>query len=240
MAANSKFAYPSDDLVASGTMFTADEDLDYPVENLQDDDPANVYKSGSTTATISVAHASSARYFVAVFNHNLTSGAVGGIPLTIPARTSDGQSLPAYATLNLGAGISTLLSFTAASNVQVGKVVLVPSLRDLFWLYGLEMYRRHPVNSIRTGWESEVLYDKGISLWGARGMVNRETSRTAIEGLWLAAKGRIKPWMLIPDINTPEPQLVRFTSDTQSYRRIIPNATEMPIEVESVSSGLPL
>jgi hypothetical protein len=37
-----------------------------------------------------------------------------------------------------------------------------------------------------------------------------------------------------------EAHYVRFATDAQAYRRIIPNATEMPIDVEAVSMGLVL
>jgi hypothetical protein len=128
----------------------------------------------------------------------------------------------------------------ASANVQIGRICLVSALTDMPWLYGLEMYRRHPVSAIRTFGESEHVYDKGLSIWGARGLVNREASRSAIEGLWASAKGRNIPWLIIPDQAVNEAHYVRFVADAQNYRRVIPNATEMPIEVEEVSMGLVL
>jgi hypothetical protein len=46
--------------------------------------------------------------------------------------------------------------------------------------------------------------------------------------------------LIIPDQAVNEAHYVRFVADAQNYRRVIPNATEMPIEVEEVSMGLVL
>jgi hypothetical protein len=243
VAVSSAFAPPSADLFTTAALGATNEDADYPIENAQDYNPANPFKATTTSTTITVTHSSSARKAVAFINHNLVGATVtvGGVSVTIPSRTLDGQCVNAWKLLDLGAGTSTSIVITGASaNVQIGRICLVSALTDMPWLYGLEMYRRHPVSAIRTFGESEHIYDKGLSIWGARGLVNRESSRSAIEGLWASAKGRNIPWLLIPDQAVNEAHYVRFVTDAQSYRRIIPNATEMPIEVEAVSMGLVL
>jgi hypothetical protein len=243
VAVSSAFAPPSADLFTTATLGATNEDADYPIENAQDYNPANPFKATTTSTTITVTHSSSARKAVAFINHNLVGATVtvGGVSVTIPSRTLDGQCVNAWKLLDLGAGTSTSIVISGASaNVQIGRICLVSALTDMPWLYGLEMYRRHPVSAIRTFGESEHIYDKGLSIWGARALVNRESSRSAIEGLWASAKGRNIPWLLIPDQAVNEAHYVRFATDAQQYRRIIPNATEMPIDVEAVSLGLPL
>jgi hypothetical protein len=243
VAVSSAFAPPSADIFTTATLGATNEDADYPIENAQDYNPANPFKATTTSTTITVTHSSSARKAVAFINHNLVGATVtvGGVSVTIPSRTLDGQCVNAWKLLDLGAGTSTSIVITGASaNVQIGRICLVSALTDMPWLYGLEMYRRHPVSAIRTFGESEHVYDKGLSIWGARGLVNREASRSAIEGLWASAKGRNIPWLIIPDQAVNEAHYVRFVADAQNYRRVIPNATEMPIEVEEVSMGLVL
>jgi hypothetical protein len=243
VAVSSAFAPPSADIFTTATLGATNEDADYPIENAQDYNPANPFKATTTSTTITVTHSSSARKAVAFINHNLVGATVtvGGVSVTIPSRTLDGQCVNAWKLLDLGAGTSTSIVISGASaNVQIGRICLVSALTDMPWLYGLEMYRRHPVSAIRTFGESEHVYDKGLSIWGARGLVNREASRSAIEGLWASAKGRNIPWLIIPDQAVNEAHYVRFVADAQNYRRVIPNATEMPIEVEEVSMGLVL
>jgi hypothetical protein len=241
--AGSVYALPTNDLISTGTVSATNENADYPDTNLQNYDPADPFKATSTSTTITVTHANATRKAVAFINHNLAGATVtvGGVSVTIPSRTLDGQCVNAWKLLDLSASTSTSIVISGASaNVQIGRICLVSSYADLTWLYGLETYRRHPVNSIRTFGETENIYDKGLSIWGARGMVNRDTSRSGIESLWAAAKGRVIPWLLIPDTAVNEAHYVRFATDLQTYRRINPNATEMPIEVEAASMGLPL
>ena len=195
--AGSIYALPTLDLISAGSVSATNENASYPATNLQNYDPADPFKATTTSTTITVTHSSAARKAVAFINHNLAGATVtvGGVSVTIPSRTADGQCVNAYKVLDLGAGTSTSIVITGASaNVAIGRIVLVSAIADLYWLYGLETYRRHPVNSIRTFGESENIYDKGLSIWGGRGLVNRETNRSTIEGLWAAAKGRVLPW----------------------------------------------
>jgi hypothetical protein len=244
VAVSSAFAPPSADLFTTATLVATNEDADYPIENAQDYNPANPFKATTTSTTITVTHSSAARKAVAFINTSDLTGAtitVGGVSVTYAARTLDGQCVNFWKLLDLGAATSTSIVITGApATVQIGRICLVSALTDMPWLYGLEMYRRHPVSAIRTFGESEHIYDKGLSIWGARALVNRESSRSAIEGLWASAKGRNIPWLLIPDQAVNEAHYVRFVTDAQQYRRIIPNATEMPIDVEAVSMGLVL
>lgn len=242
--ARSLFVRPADDLIRTATLVATAEDSAYPVENLQDGDPASVFKAGATATTVTATHTSAVRRLAGMINTSNLAGAtvtVGGVTFTVPARTADGQCVNGFLALSLGAATSTAFAISGASvNVQIGELVLASAVTELEWMYGVEFVARRRSSRQRTFLGSDLVYDTGIRQRRASGRVLRDGARAAITALWESAKGDVLPFLLVPDQSVNDAWYVRFVSGDQRYARVGPNATEMPIDVEEVSMGLVL
>ena len=242
-------AYPSDDLITSATVSATNENATYPDGNLQNYDPADPFKATTTATTITVTHTSAARRAVAFINTSNLVGAstftVGGVAVTPVARTADGQCVNCWRDLSLGAATSTSIVISGApATVQIGRICLVSTLRELNWVWGSggqvgEDYD-WPTNEITTFGGSTLMYNKGYRVRRASGRVMRETDRQTLLALAQSAQGRNIPFLFIPDVDVNDAWYVRLSSNTLRALKRMRNVTEVPIEVEDVSMGLPL
>lgn len=239
-------ASPALDLITAASLSATNENAAYPATNLQDYDPANVFKATSTATTITVTHVSAARYAIAFINHNLAGATVtaGAVSVTIPARTADGQCVNAFGVLNLGTSTTTSIVITGASaNVQIGRIVLVSALQDLNWVWGSDavtLSSDWPIEEIVTFSRSSTIYDKGIRMRRASGRCTREADRTTWVALAQAAKGRNIPFLFIPDLDVNDCWYVRLTDSSLTNVKRYRNASDTSMELSEVSMGLPL
>jgi hypothetical protein len=239
---------PAADLWTSASLSATNEDADYPDSNSQDYDPANPFKATTTASTITATHSSSARKLIALINTSNLVGATitaGGVSVTPAARTADGQCVNVFKVLDLGAGTSTALAISGASvNVQIGRVVLASAIIELNWVWGgagaVGEDSEWPTNEIPTHGGSVLLYEKGYRIRRASGRLMRESDRATWLALAQAAKGRVIPFLFIPDIDVNDCWYVRLAESSVRALKRMRNVTDVSIELEEVSSGLPL
>jgi hypothetical protein len=219
----------------------------YPVTNAIDYDPANPFKAASTTVSVTLYHANAARHYAALINHNLvgaTSVAVGGVAVTVPSRTPDGQCVNPITVLSLGAGTSTTVVVTGATSaVALGAICLISSLAPLNWAWGgptVDLEAEWPVNEITTFGGSTLRYNKGYRVRRARGILTRESHRTQWETLAQTSQGRNVPFVFVPDLDVNDAWYVLLGRSGIIGRRRMTNASVTDVELEELSMGLPL
>jgi hypothetical protein len=130
-------AFPSDDLVWDATLTMSNEDADYPVENIQNNDPSDTAKSTTTSTTVQIDISGGNQTVVGLFlgNTNFTTGALSSTAGAIgsfvfPSRTPDGKQRNGWLDLR---GLSNVtedhfeiaLSKTGSIAGELGRVCLV-------------------------------------------------------------------------------------------------------------------
>lgn len=236
--------------IAYTASFT-NENASYPDGNLFDLDPAVPFKATTTATTGTLTHASLARKIIAVINPSVLAGAstytAGGVAVTCPARTADGQAANHFKVLDLGASTTTSVVISGATvTVQIGELVLGSALTELNWTWGgnspgtSDDYTWPTRGPGKTFYGSDLFYNTGVRLRRASGKMNRQADRATWLALAQAAQGRNIPFVFIPDLDVNDCWYVRFASDTLASLRRMTNATDMTITLEEVSSGLVL
>lgn len=231
------------------TVTSTNEDSTYTDDFLLDRNPAKPFKATTTATTLSLTHSSLARKVIGFINPSVLAGAstftAGGVAVTCPARTSDGQAVNPFKVLDLGASTTTSVVISGASaTVQIGELVLGSALTDLNWIWGgsegFTIDTDWPTSELQTFGGTDNIYDKGYRVRRASGRLKRETDRATWLALAQSAKGRNIPFLFIPDIDVNECWYVRFASTTLSALRHAQRVTDVQIALEEVSSGLPL
>jgi hypothetical protein len=232
------------------TVSATNENSSYPDDNLLDRDPQNPFKATTTATTITLSHASAAREVIAFINPSVLAGAstftAGGVAVTCPARTADGQAVNPFRVLDLTAGTSTSVVISGASaTVQIGELVLASAMTELNWTWGAnapgvtESYE-WPERELRTFYQKSLIYDMGIRVRRAYGQLKRESDRATWLAIAQAAKGRAIPFVFIPDIDVNECWYVRLAESSLDALKRYQNATDVTIALEEVSNGLVL
>ena len=242
-------ALPSVDLITSASVSATNADSAYPDDNLGTYDPSVPFKSTTTATTITVTHSSAARKAVAFINTSVLVGTttftVGGVTVTPVARTADGQSVGCFKVLDLTAATSTSIVMSGApAMIQIGRICLVSALIEVNWVWGgsgsVGDDSEWPTNEITTFGGSTLIYDKGYRVRRASGKLIRESDRATWLGLAQAAKGRNIPFLFIPDIDVNDAWYVRLSDSSIRGLKRFRNVSDVTIELEEVSSGLPL
>jgi len=232
------------------TVSATNENSSYPDDNLLDRDPQNPFKATTTATTITLSHSSAARKVIAVINPSVLAGAstftAGGVAVTCPARTADGQAVNPFQVLDLTAATSTSVVISGASaTVQIGEIVLASAMTELNWTWGLdapgvaESYE-WPERELRTFYRKSLIYDTGIRVRRAEGKLKREAERVVWRAIAQAAKGRAIPFVFIPDIDVNDCWYVRLAESSLEALRRMTNVTDVTIALEEVSNGLVL
>lgn len=231
------------------TVSATNENSSYPDDNLLDRDPGKPFKATTTATTITLTHASAARKVIGFINPSVLAGAAtftaGGVAVTCPARTSDGQAVNPFKVLDLGAATSTSVVISGASaTVQIGEIVLGSALTDVNWVWGssggFNIDVEWPTKTLRTFYRSDLIYDTGIRVRRASGRLMRESDRTTWLAIAQAATGNNNPFLFIPDLDVNDCWYVRLAESSIRALRRMQNVTDVTITLEEVSSGLPL
>lgn len=256
-----KYALPSDDVAGTASSVAASaEDPEYPASNLVA--PTNtghlnlpsrpaklVSTSGTWTVTFSAPVTVEA---VALIYHNLDAGLDvtlepgGGTPvaITIPTHPEDGWPLNPWVEFEAQTSATWVLSINAANSldVNVGRMLLINTLRqletDLRW--GAEELEDFPLVEHATELGVETLYE----LTGRRRSFSgelkvRDAEAPSLVSLARSARGRILPWLLIPDEDANDACLVRFVEGRWSRTRETVNFNTFPFRAQELSRGLP-
>jgi hypothetical protein len=239
--------------VAVNATFTmTNQDSTYPATKGNDKDPALPLKSTTTSTVITITFSGNVvLQAIALINHNLVgatctlANAAGySQTITIPARTSDGQCVNAWRDMRTDANttddIWTLTITGASANVAIGEILLVTTLNELNWRYGVEFASTHPVIQLTTFYRSRLTYDTGIRVRRASGVLRKETDKATLLSLWQQTKGPVLPFLLIPELANNDAWMVRFTEDEFEWTPQGPLATDASVVVEELSSGLVL
>lgn len=238
------FALPGDDVVWTATMSMTNEDADYPAENVQDRDPANVAKSTTTSTVITITTSSVQPVAVALINTNAETALFGATAVTIPSTELDGQRVHGWLDMRAApptAGTSWTVTLSrSAGVVWIGRICLVTSLRDLNLRYGLQMGRKRPGDiAITTRLGTILRHGADIRTRWARGSVDRYEDETVLRQLEANTEGSLTPFLFIPDEETNDAWFVSFGANDFSVGYPNLDVRDIPIAFEELSGGPP-
>lgn len=255
--ANQAYCRPADNIapnatwsVVSGTANSA-----YPVGNVGNRNPGRPFKATGTSVRIRATFGSPQILLgVALFNHNLA----GASSVAILSGASLNQAIPIapnqgvfctppildFSAALLAQRTSTTFDIDVAGgvlgNIAIGEVALLTAIRDLRWVYGLRMKPKRLVTRQSTFGGTHLQYNKRIRILTASGRVELQTEEAAMRLLEEEAQGEVQPWVLWPERAVNHACFVKFLPGTFEWSPKSFGSTEMPIEVEEVSSGPPL
>lgn len=262
-----RYALPSDDVAGTATGVTASaEDTEYPAENLVAPTntghlnlPSRPAKLVSTSGSWVITFASPVTVrAAALIYHNLDAGLdvtlepSGGTPIsiTIPAHIEGGvegltpETVNAWAEFAAQSSATWTLSINAANSldVVVGRLLLIETLRqldtDVRW--GVEEVEEFGLIEHATELGVETIYDlHGRRRSFAGELKVRDYEAPSLISLARSARGRIQPWLLIPDEDVNDAWLVRFVESLWSRTRETVNFNTFPFRVKELSRGLP-
>lgn len=166
------------------------------------------------------------------------------IPIPIPAPYSDGFPVSPWVEFAPQTVDVVRLSVNEANSrlLQVGRLLLLADIRqldnDVRW--GVVETEEHQRIEHATMFGVETLYDMG----GKRRAINGEVTLPNDEcgdfiDLFQKARGRVQPWLLIPDADENNAWFVRFEDPGWSRTRETINHNLLPFRVREVARGLP-
>jgi hypothetical protein len=243
-------ALPGVDVVTLATVSCPTDDPEYPIENVQDFDPANVAKSTGTSMEITITTSSVTPVAVALINTNAETATIEGpapivipAPITIPALELDGQRVHGWLDMrdNPPTGTTfTIVLSRSAGVVWIGRICLVTSLQDLNLRYGLEMGRRRPADIvIPTRGGSLIKHGYQIRTRWAKGEVNLVENEATLKQLEANAKGVQVPFLFIPDEATNDAWYVSFAANDFKWGYPDYDVRPIPLAFEELSGGPP-
>lgn len=261
-----KYALPTDDRAGLATAIVTsggspgDEDPEYPAENIVATSttghlnlpsrPAKLLTDGPgywelTVPSVTIKAA-------AVIYHSFDEGLDvtlvldGGtpIPVPIPAPYSDGFPVSPWVEFDPVTVDLVRLSVNEANSkaLQVGRLLLLAEIRqldnDVRW--GVVETEEHQRIEHATMFGVETVYDMG----GKRRAIDGEVTLPNDEcgdfiDLFQKGRGRVQPWLLIPDAEENNAWLVRFEDPGWSRTRETINHNIFPFRVREVARGLP-
>lgn len=261
-----KYALPTDNVAGnSGTVTTSggspsDEDSEYPATNgfatsttghlnlpsrpakLTTSGPGYWEKTFDSPITIKAA---------AVIYHSFDEGRdvtleLDGTPIAvpIPAPYSDGFPVSPWIEFDPVTVDTVRLSVNEANSriLQFGQLLLLAELRtpenDVHW--GEEETEEHQRIEHMTMFGVETVYDMGGKRRAFNGEVSlRESECGDFTDLFQKARGRVQPWLLIPDAGENNAWFVRFEDPGWSRTREMIEHNIFPFRVREVARGLP-
>lgn len=237
-----RVARASDDLIWDAALSMSNEDPDFPVENLQTDNPAKLAKSTTNTTTITITTVSATPVAVALIQTNAETATFEGQSVAIPSLDLDGQRIhPWLVPVGLSAATSRQLVLSRASGpVWIGRVAMVTALEPLNLKYGLKFGRLRPGDiSVTTRLGSENKVGAQIRRRWAAGAVDTIESETMLEQLEASGKGALLPFLFIPDELKNDAWFVRFRANDFEKGFSDYDVRPIPLTFDEVSSGPP-
>lgn len=267
MAVNVIYQLNSDQVADSGslTVQSGTEDAAYPKANLYDSNPAKPAKLTTTTGAWRWDFGVAQRIdLVALIHHNLTAGLevriqgnaadAWGAPtfnqvITIPAYLGDGYPSNPWLDLTGLAAYSTggfrywrlVVVGTNAAAIAIGEVWLGALKRSL--TPNIDWGARQPFErktvEHRTDFGVSNIYDLGVTIRNMQGQLDTTDAQAAlIQAWWRDTRGRVRPFLLVPNGDVNDAWLVRWTKNQiePTLNNIDRNVFQM--EFEEVGRGL--
>lgn len=252
MAARGLFSLPSDDLIRTAALVATNEDPDYPVTNVQDDDPSNTFKATGTSSVITATVTSSTPVAFAFVNTNMAAGALtnGGALVsqaqTVPSRTVDGKQRNGWKNITgVAARTSTTFIFTISKTgsapLEIGKILLLAAIRDVLWLPKVNYSLKRPGsvrNTTRLGAISRRLSPVAAPRIAA-GKVNRASELATLLDLEASSNGLGYGFFLVPDRDENDAWFCMPTEDAAKWMRENSTIAEIEFAAQELSMGLP-
>lgn len=254
MAAGGLYAKPNVDFISLGTtaLSMTNANTDYPAANMATNNPGKVAKATTTSTVITMNGTANVTIEgFCIFNHNLFGATVTlanpagySQTITIPARRSSGAVVNAWRDCRLDANRTdddwTLTITGASANIQIGRLYLVETWYAFPLQWDLEWEdTRRTSDPIETFNGSLVMYDTQVNIRKAKGRVVSASAFTDVYDLFHAAKGRVKPWVYIPDYTVNDACYMQFQTPTLTWKQQAPLYTPVDIAIQEASSGPP-
>lgn len=256
----------SDNVVPAATLAvqSGTGDPDYPADNLGDLVPSIPAQLATTTGAWKLSFAAAQRIdVVALPHHNLTAGlevrfqgnatdAWGSptldAPITIPAYRGDGFPPGAWKDLTGVTGYSTsgfqywrlVIVGVNANPVKIGELVALSLKRTLnpniSW--GASRKDERPIIENVTDYLVSTIYDLGVTRRSISGELDTtDAGLASVRAWWEDARGRARPFLVIPDEDVNEAWFVRWSGDLNPTLQITDRNT-IPMDFQEVSRGL--
>jgi len=214
------------------TITAGSEDTEYPKENVSDRLSRTVGKFTGTTGTYRRTFSGSKTAQAAVFlNTNataiqLTNAAGLNQAISIPATPEDSRHLDPWIDLRAVANNASTTwnaALTGPAGVALGDFILIENLREMEVLFEPSPAEgeSHPVIHHETDYDADLFYGKGVRT--RRGLVSARNvaARATFLALERAQRGRLRPWIFIPNEALNDALLVHLESEPM---RIVPIA----------------
>lgn len=270
MSVNAIYQHFSDQVADAGTAIvqSGTEDTAYPVANLYDFNPAKPAKLTTTTGAWRWDFGAAQRIdLVAIIHHNLTAGLevriqgnatdAWGAPtfnqaITIPAYFGDGFPVNPWLDLTDKAAYSTsgfrywrlVVVGTNGAPIAIGEVWLGALKRSLSpnldW--GLKRQTERATVEHSTDFKVVNVYDLAVTVRRIAGSIEGSTDvqATAIHDWWRDTRGRVRPFLLMPNGDENDAWLVRWgqTMNERLFDTLDRNPATM--EFEELGRGMVL
>lgn len=252
MARVGKVALPGDDVIwgATAVMDTEGDDDRYKDDNVLTRDPAQVAKSSTNTANITITLPGSVTpEAVFLFNTNATKASItnsAGLDeaITIPALDLEGQRIHGWKLLsglpNRAAGAFVVHLSRPSGEVFIGRIALVTALYDVNYSQDAppRFGRSRPGNTAhRTRLGSVVVHDAKVRIRTAEFSITLEEDRTLWEQLDASAHGSALPFPIVPFDDENDARWVTLPDDFSETLKL--PFTEINVRLEELSSGPP-
>lgn len=252
---------------AAWSVDTGTEDATYPAANIADRIVAKPAQLSTTTGswTGDFSAAQRADWFALLID-NLTPGltvryqmhtaASWGTPdltttITIPSRLGDGFPPGAWKDLTGVAGYTVggkqfhrlLIEGVNAEAVKVGELAIISTKRtlnpNLNW--PVRRSEQRPIIENVTDYGVSTIYDYGVTRRRIEGSLDvTDTVRDQMLEWWRDARGRARPFVLVPDEDVNEAVMVRFARDMVDVDQQLNDRNVISLAFEEVSRGLVL
>jgi len=203
------------------------EDPLYPRANAIDLVSHTVARFTGTTGTLRRTFAGTVTPEAAIFVNTdataiqLTNDAGLNLAVTIPSEPEDGLHLDPWIDLRGLANVTAAqwnAALTGPAGVGLGEFLLVGTLRTLYalWTPIPSEDESHPVVHHETDYGVDLDFGFGVRVRGGVLTAREEDGRTAFLSLERAQRGRLRPWVLIPNHALNDALFVKFASDQMS------------------------
>lgn len=269
MSNNILYGRPSENVTANATITASAPDATYPAANLGDLDPAGPSKLAATSGAWLFDFGSAQRLdVVALIHHNLTAGLDVRLegdtsngtwltpPLsahfTIPTYHEDGFPVNPWIDVTGASGYSTsgyrfwrvAVYGTNAANVAIGEVVMQRLKRqfEINIAWGAQDGEDRQVIEHRSAGGVVFAYNVGTKQRRLQGQVpdTTDVGMASLLSLHRDARGRAKPFLLVPDASVNDALFVRWGASAFTRTMQMTDVNGVPVAFEELSRGLPL
>jgi len=267
MPVNAVYQHYSDNVTPNASIVATTEDSAYPAENIANLNPAKPAKLTGTTGNWVFDFTSAQRVdLVAIIHHNLTAGLEVRIQgnatdswssptfnqqITIPAYKEDGYPTNPWLDLRALSGYSAsgfrfwrlVVVGTNGAAVAIGEFVMGSLFRSLDpnidW--GVKVREDRRVVEHTTDYGVSNIYELGVTVRGFQGSLDSpDTQADALDAWWRDTRGRVRPFLLVPDGTVNDAWFVRWASTQKEITRQFIDRNTIPVEFAEVGRGLTL